>query len=136
MKGLFSARIELADDALVLRMRILGIPRTARIFPSEETPKPKKPKQKKLKDKSPDFRLADGWRLLRTFHVRKAEVDIDTGSPIANGMLIPIGYVLAGTPLVLRVNIMGESELWLVLENRLYRIAGVILSIAFRRKRH
>lgn len=135
MKGLFATRMEIADEALELRIRIMGIAKTIRIFPSEVSPNPKNLNQNQQGGRSPDFRLADGMRLLRTFRVRKAELDIDTGSPIANGLMIPIGFALTDAPLVVRVNFTGENELWLVLENRLYRIAGFVLRVAFRRKR-
>lgn len=102
------------------RFNLFSPPGRKRKKPKEKKPKVKGKKKSKMK--------VPVVKLLRTIKVKQLQADIDTGSPIANGLLITPAIICSrNSKHYLRINFYGHNRLDLVLEIRAYRIGWVFL---------
>lgn len=66
-------------------------------------------------------------RVLKSFQVKAFRVNLDTGDYVYNSYLYPIFWMLNQGNSRLQINYNGESEILLVVQNRLYRILKALL---------
>lgn len=127
------ARIEWlpAPDDILIRLRIFFWERV--YHPLTMATK----RKIKTEDKSKSIKQKKGWSLkkwkrkiiniLNSFHVEKLRVDLDTGDYVYNSYLYPIFWILNKGDTQLNINYTGESEILVVIKNRLYRILKALL---------
>ncbi len=127
------ARIEWlpAPDDILIRLKILF--REKVYHPLTRAPK----KKIKTEDKSKSTKQKKGWslkkwkrkiiNLLNSFQVEKFRVNLDTGDYVYNSYLYPIFWMMNKGDTQLNINYSGESEILVVIKNRLYRILKALL---------
>ncbi|WP_340202257.1 hypothetical protein [Ascidiimonas sp. W6] len=62
--------------------------------------------------------LKSALRILRSFEIKKCQLDIDTGDCIENAKLYPVFVFLNRTKGTFRINFEGKNSLLLCVENR------------------
>lgn len=96
-------------------------------YPLEYRPK-KKPRgeaeEKKKKGRKTNFQKykRKGIRLFRSFRIKALRLDLDTDDYVYNSYLYPIFHFLSTEKRQLTINYRGLSEIFLIVENRLYRM--------------
>lgn len=85
----------------------------------------KKPKSKKGRKLKLTFYLNWARAALRTFTIKRLQMDMDTGDFVLNAKLTPILFGLSQGDARLQVNYQGQTNLWLEIENRLVRFIPV-----------
>lgn len=119
LPGIFKAMVVPSEHLFHIRFRIFLIPFTYNPF----TGKPeKKKKEKKIKKRKPKkisglFRLL--IQVLRSFRIRKLELDIDTDDYILNAWLIPVFSTVNSDNIQMRANFEGYASLLLDLRTRI-----------------
>ena len=68
-----------------------------------------------------------GRKILRSFEVKAFRLNLDTNNFVTNSYLYPLFYVLNHPLRQLNINYNGDSELLLIVENRLYKILFAFL---------
>ena len=129
-KGVAGAELIPVPGNLLLRFNILfwrkEIDAMAELARQQDKPKaPEKKKKKKGRSKGwLSFKKIKrkGIRLLKSCNVKALRLNIDTHDYIYNSYLYPIFYLLDRGKKRLSINYTGESEVLLVVENRLYRM--------------
>ena len=121
--GVASARLVADEELFHIRGRILFIPLRFRPFsPKSHSVKKKRgQKEKKQDSKKRSFSLkslAGGRNMLRTLHIRRLWLDIDTDDFILNAWLIPLFSALNGPQVQMQVNFEGRAALALDLHTR------------------
>ena len=66
--------------------------------------------------------------VLKTFTVRKLNLDVDTGDFVLNAQLTPVVVLLNQGPAQIQVNYSGRTNLWIEVENQLIRLIPIICS--------
>ena len=130
--GLVKANVEGDEDEIIrLRLRVFWM--QFKFYPLRKSKKEKKPKEipkkkkKKVRDRIPDKRTM--LRLMRSFRVKKFDVELDTGDSVLNAKLYPLYAVLPFTNIRFGINFEGRNELALVIENRPIRIIRSYINI-------
>lgn len=120
-------RIQLmpVTDNLVIQLRVFFWRK--KFYPLEYQPRKKQPKEvgkKKKKSRKVDFQKykRKGIRLFRSFRIRAFRLDLDTGDYVYNSYLYPAFHFLSAGKRQLTINYRGLSEMFLIVENRLYRM--------------
>lgn len=85
--------------------------------------KPKKTKQKKVRSQQWAHK---GFRLLKSFEIKAFQLNLDTDNFIQNSYLFPIFHLLDNPKRQMKINYKGDSELFLIVENRLYRMLAAL----------
>jgi len=87
------------------------------------TPESSKPKTRKSKSWRPKHPIKIARRLWRSFHVLQFRLNIDTDDYVLNAYLYPAFKAISSKrKMDCVVNFRGQTELLLVIENRLFRI--------------
>lgn len=89
----------------------------------------KKP-ERKQKGKGVAFtpgRLKPG--LLKSFRLRRFELELDTGDYVLNAQLYPVNHIVYGDRVHISINWQNQDRLLLVLESRVIRILYHIVKI-------
>ena len=132
LKGLAKASIE-ADKIEIIRIRLKILFKDFYFYPLEAWSTPKKTgKKKKVKkgNKSRDrFTPKTILRLMRSFKIKKWNIDLDTGDCITNAKLYPlftlINYHFGGV----HINFEGRNHAFLLMRNRPINIIKSIINI-------
>jgi hypothetical protein len=126
-RGLASVAIISKEDNLVLKLKIfvwrkyfnlLDLPKNV----SKESPETKV----KIRKELPINKL---WFVLKSFKIKRCELNLDLGNNQWNGILFPVFYVLEtkyNRPL--RINFLNENSIVLKIENNLARILWVFIT--------
>lgn len=79
---------------------------------------------KKIKSKRrvPRRMLTKGWRLMRSFKVRKWYLNVDTDDVIANAYLYPFFFWLSRGKAKWKINYEGRVDVDILIENRIGRM--------------
>lgn len=132
---------QLAEATMVVRenhpgisLRIFWLHRFIDFFmmaPKGKRAKLEKKKQKKKKKShtSPRFLFRMARSVLRTFHVRRLEIDLDTGSGVWNGLLIPLQDWTRSDRTRFDINWMGEQQLRCEIDNTGGRVAWAVIRV-------
>jgi hypothetical protein len=81
--------------------------------------KKKKIKSEKKKKKSRfPFTFQQGWRLLKSFQIKRFYLDVDTGDCITNAKLYPIFSMVNYQGGNFNINFKGRNKLVLDIQNR------------------
>jgi hypothetical protein len=136
LPGVFKIAVVPSDGLFHIRGRAFFIPWRYNPFKpkkEKEDGKPgKKTKQPKkrggLKIRSGSLRMAGD--LLRSFRIRKLDLDLDTDDVILNAWLVPAFSMVNSENIRMRVNFEGNASLLLDLRTRL----GALLWIFIRNK--
>ena len=64
--------------------------------------------------------------ILRSFKIRKFDLEIDTGDGVYNGLLIPLSFMKNNEQIRLHINFTGETQLTMIIENKTGRVAWAI----------
>ena len=67
-------------------------------------------------------------RLLRTFHVRRLRLLLDTDDFVLNAYLFPVFHRLSKRRRQLNINFSGRNELALIVTNRIWKVGWVVLT--------
>jgi hypothetical protein len=128
-KGIGSARLLLLPEDLAIRMKIFFWHKD--FYPLHPDGKKKKEKAEKKKPVEKKKRRAFTFRkmknVLRSFHIRKFRMDIDTDNYATNAWLFPLCYLIDLKKQRVRVNFEGRNECILTIENRLFNMALAFL---------
>lgn len=96
--------------------------------------------QKKLKPTSKAksrFNFNKALNILKTFKIKRCDIQLDTGNMPLNGMLYPVFYAFgAVTGRPISVNFINENAIALEIENNLARIVRAIIYSHFKYKHH
>jgi hypothetical protein len=94
----------------------------------QQKPRPKKSAAKKSKSKI-SFKqvLALFKNLLHAIKIKRFRLDIDTGDYVRNAQLYPLFHILSKPGRQYRINFMGKEELEILLQTRLWHLAGAVL---------
>lgn len=132
MPGMFRAETVTGDEFFLVRGRILFVP--YRFNPlkkrNEKSRKKKHPERKKKKFRMPSGGLSMFRDALRSFRVKKLELDIDTDDFLLNAWLYPVFSMVQGSNTHLRINFQGYNALQLDARVRL----GVLLWAVIRNR--
>lgn len=130
-KGIASARLIPKPNDIHLRFKIFFWKKD--YFPLREKPSlfKKKAKKKDSKEKNKKSlslsKLSEkAKRILSTFQVKILRLRLDTDDYVRNSLLFPIFYFLRKKNVQLSINYEGNSEVELLVENRLYRLLMAI----------
>lgn len=98
-------------------------------FAPEKDKEKKELKHKKSdKDKEVSFKnFKKGYRVLKSFKIKKLKVDLDTSDMILNGYLYPVFFFLNTKKVHMNINYYGQVGLLVHVENRLARIIWALL---------
>lgn len=66
-------------------------------------------------------------KLISSFRLDKAELNLDTGDYPLNAQLVPLFYAASNNRRILTVNFIGENSLYLKISNNLGSILGIVL---------
>jgi hypothetical protein len=110
---------------LVIQLRVFFWKKN--FYPLEYQPKKKQPKEaRKMKKKGRKTNFQKykrkGIRLFRSFRIKAFRLDLDTDDYVYNGYLYPVFHLLSNEKRQLTINYRGLSEMFLIVENRLYRV--------------
>lgn len=127
LPGIFKAMVIPSERLFHIRFRIFFVPFT--YDPFTEKPEKKK-KEKKIKKRRPKkisglFKLA--IRVLRSFRIRKLELDIDTDDYILNAWLIPVFSTVNSENIQMRANFEGYASLLLDLRTRIGTLIWIFI---------
>jgi hypothetical protein len=87
------------------------------------SPKSSKPRTKKSKSWRPKHPLKVARRLWESFHLLQFRLNIDTDDYVWNAYLYPVFHSISSRKKMdWTINFEGQTELLLVIENRLFRI--------------
>ncbi len=93
-----------------------------------DSKKGKRSKEVQVKEKRKRMSFRTGWRLLKTFKVKRFLLNIDTGNCISNAKLYPLfaflNYRMGG----FNINFQGRNQLVLHIQNRPIRIIGAFIN--------
>jgi hypothetical protein len=130
------AQLQMTDDDFVIRFKLFfwGMERSLfkLISSSKKQAEKEKPKAKTKKKKS----SKKGFRFIKTriipvwksFKLEKLRLQLDTDDYCRNAYLAPVFHLLSnGKNRQLSVNFSGETELILIVQNRLIRILKAII---------
>jgi len=117
----------LVEDRIFLEFRMLFwhwrwdvLSKLARGRPSGEARSRRRPrKRKERKPRNLTWRL---FGVLRSFRVTQFHLRVDTGDYVWNSYLYPLVYGLYGQRGVVQVNFSGDTELLLLVENRIIKM--------------
>ncbi len=118
------------EDKLVVRVKVPFY--KFNIDPQCGTKKERKPKKRKKPRRDTGRKLGMSFYLktvvgaLKTFTVRRFELDLDTGDFVLNAQLTPVMVLLSRGPAHLQVNYQGHANLWIEIENQLVRFVPLI----------
>lgn len=122
------------EDRILIRVKVPFY--TFRIDPQKKEKKaikaePKKPDKKKPasgkgRKLSMTFYLRIIVDALRTFTIRRFQLDLDTGDFVLNAQLTPVVVALNGHTNRVQINYQGHTNLWLEIENQLVRFVPLI----------
>lgn len=124
-QGIGQAQVLPTTDDLIIQLRFFFWKKNFYpLHPSTKEKKQKKEKKAKKKKRRFNFRKykRKGLRLLRSFRVRTLKLNLDTDDYVHNSYLYPLFQLLSGHNRQLTINYNGETELQLIVENRLYRM--------------
>ncbi|NER09080.1 hypothetical protein SAMN06265375_1011436 [Muriicola jejuensis] len=119
IKGLVKASVE-ADKLEILRIRVKVPFRQFYFYPLKPRRKKtgKKPSEKKGRKHWNRFAPKTIWRVLRSFEIKKWELDLDTGDCITNAKLYPLFALLNYRSGGFHVNFEGRNHAVLMVRNR------------------
>jgi len=122
--GVGKARLLPVTDDLVIQLRIFFWKKHFHLLKAHPKKKEKEKEKKSKKSQKINFSKykRKGLRLLKSFEVKAFRLNLDTDDYVQNSYLYPVFYFLSNDQRQLTINYTGESELLLVVENRLYKI--------------
>jgi len=86
----------------------------------------KKPKTDKGRKLSKTFYLRTILDALKTFTIRRFQMDIDTGDFVLNAKLTPVMIALSRGTAQVQVNYQGYTDLWIEIDNQLVRLVPLV----------
>lgn len=111
-------------DDLVIQLQIWFWKKN--FYPLRPNPQKEKPKEtrKKKKKRKMNFQKykRKGLRLVRSFRVKAFRLNLDTDDYLQNSYLYPFFHLLSNNNRQLTINYRGETELLLIVENRVARM--------------
>ncbi|GGD43109.1 hypothetical protein [Muriicola marianensis] len=122
LKGLVKADVE-PDEREILRIRVKAPFKEFYFFPL----KPKRKKPDKIDEKKRDkkgrkywnrFTPNTIWRVVKSFEIKKWELDLDTGDCITNAKLYPLFALLNYRTGGFHINFEGRNHALLMVRNR------------------
>jgi hypothetical protein len=129
LKGLAKAHLE-AHDKEILQIRLHTLFRDFYFYPlQKKTKKVKKIEEKKSHKRKKKFRLRTFFNVLRSFKVKRFNLDLDTGDYVRNAQLYPISTFLQYRSGAVKINFEGRNRMELCLQNRPIHIIKSFINI-------
>ena len=73
--------------------------------------------------------LAQGKRLLQSFRVKSFRLELDTGNPILNAQLFPLGFLMGRYSKKVGINFQGRNDILLQIANRPIYILNAFINL-------
>ena len=119
IKGLAKASLEPDKKELIrVRLKVLFYERC--FYPIKKSSKPKLPEKKAKPHRK--IKFGKILRVIKSFEVRRFELDLDTGDYIANAKLYPVFMLLNHYVASFHINFENRNKLLIDIRNRPYRI--------------
>lgn len=120
---LFSLRLVLRDNFIVLKMRAAGIPFEKRLLPTEKpadiATRAKSPKKRKKSR----FRVKALWHVCKSFRVRRCVIVMNVADMVLNGLMFPLLYWIGRwSGREIRISFWEDGEMDVELENTAARM--------------
>jgi len=129
----FLARLSLEKDPmelLRLHLKVLFMDFFWRPSDLSSRGKPKrKPARKGKVGKKRRMTLAQGKRLLQSFRVKSFRLELDTGDPILNAQLVPLGFLMGPYSEKVGINFQGRNDILLQIANRPIYILNAFINL-------
>ena len=129
----FLARLSLEKDPmelLRLHLKVLFMDFFWRPSDLSSWGKPKKkPTRKGRVGKMRKMTLAQGKRLLQTFRVKTFRMELDTGNPVLNAQLLPLGFLMGPYGEKVGINFQGRNDILLQIANRPIYILNAFINL-------
>jgi hypothetical protein len=129
----FRFYVVITNGMLTPKLRLFGIDVQLK---SRKSPEPKlkeeKAKRKRMRKSLHAWRFLIE-RTLRSFTVRSAIADVDTGDVVLNAQLVPVFLFASRGPVVLNINFTGRVYFHLEVSNRPGRILWIFLKFLIKK---
>jgi len=136
LRGIFKLWVDMNDDDIKIRaslfsfgVRFKPVERMSRMLDKRKERKKRKKSQMKLKGIMRIFTFAKD--IVKSFNVRSFELVVDTGDDILNARLFPFFFLLSNKKRYLRINFEDVNRIRIVIENKLYRLAGAGMKFGY-----
>jgi hypothetical protein len=129
IKGLMKASIE-PDETQILRIKVKVPFRQFYFYPLKPRRKKTGKKQSEKKERKHWNRFAPKtiWRVLRSFEIKKWNLDLDTGDAITNAKLYPLFSLLNYRYGRFHINFEGKNHAMLLMRNRPIKIIKSVIN--------
>lgn len=121
--------VVIKNDTIIPRMRLVGInvPLQSKSKTKHSKKTDKNPKKKSAFKKSVSAWRFLVWKLLRSFDIEQAIVDLDTDNFVLNAQLVPVCFWASHGPVQVNTNFNGRVYFHLEARNRPARILWILL---------